>query len=68
MKKSSKYFQGISRFFNPQKSGTNAVYDKYGGCVKLGTHQYGKMLPSKFYAVIPNRVVGGVIQPHVGKW
>ena len=66
--KTSKNIQSILRFFHPEKSGTNAVYDKYGNCIKLGTHQFEKISPSKFFKFIPNRVVGGVIQPHIGKW
>ena len=36
--------EGVARFFNPQKSVTNAKYDpKTGRLVKPGTHQYQKM-------------------------
>ena len=51
MKKQKKQFrkpgrfpEGVARFFNPQKSGTNAEYDlKTGILVNPGTHQYQKM-------------------------
>lgn len=29
----------VARFFNPQKSGTNAEYNKFGFLVKPGTNQ-----------------------------
>lgn len=34
--------QDVARFFNPQKSGTNAEYDKNGMLIHFGTHQREK--------------------------
>lgn len=43
-RKPGRFPEGVARFFNPQKSGTNAEYDPTtGALVKPGTHQYQKM-------------------------
>lgn len=44
--------QDVARFFNPQKSGTNAEYDINGRISRLGTHQYEK---SKERSYIPQK-------------
>lgn len=36
MKKKRKFPKDVERFFNPQKSGTNAEYDKHGFLVRPG--------------------------------
>lgn len=43
MKKKRRFPQDVARFFNPQKSGTNAEYDKNGFLVRPGTNQTKKM-------------------------
>lgn len=37
--KKRKFPNDATRFFNPQKSGTNAEYNKFGFLVKPGTNQ-----------------------------
>ena len=42
----------VARFFNPQKSGTNAQYDpKTGMLIKPGTHQYEKMKEKSYIPI-----------------
>ena len=41
--KKRKFPNDVARFFNPQKSGTNAEYNKSGFLVKPGTNQAKKM-------------------------
>ena len=43
MKKQRKFPQDVARFFNPQKSGTNAEYNNNGILINPGTHQKHKM-------------------------
>ena len=43
MKKQRKFPQDVAMFFNPQKSGTNAEYNKNGILINPGTHQKQKM-------------------------
>lgn len=43
MKKKRKFPKDVERFFNPQKSGTNAEYDKHGFLVRPGPNQAKRM-------------------------
>lgn len=61
MKKNQKQFRkpgrfpaDVARFFNPQKSGTNALYDSDGRIIKLGTHQAQKAAERSY--IVVNRV------------
>ena len=66
-KRDLSYFQQINRFFNPQKSGTNAEYDK-GRLISYGTHQREKYYGSHAVRFINNKTINGVIQPQIGDW
>ena len=66
-KKNRDYFQQINRFFNPQKSGTNAEYN-FSGLVRYGTHKRDEYYGSHAVRFIPNKVIDDVIQPHIGDW
>jgi len=66
-KRDLSYFQQINRFFNPQKSGTNAEYN-FSGLVRYGTHKRDEYYGSHAVRFIPNKVINGVIQPHIGDW
>lgn len=50
--KKRKFPQDVARFFNPQKSGTNAEYSIDGRMLRPGTHQYEK---SKERSYIPQK-------------
>ena len=41
----------VARFFNPQKSGTNAIYDLQGRIIRLGTHQEQKRRERSYIVV-----------------
>lgn len=41
----------VARFFNPQKSGTNAFYDLQGRIIRLGTHQEQKRRERSYIVV-----------------
>lgn len=56
MRKKRKFPQDVARFFNPQKSGTNAEYDQYGRLLRLGTNQEKRR---KEKSCIPVYGVGG---------
>ena len=49
--KKRKFPQDIVRFFNPQKSGTNAEYDQNGRLIAFGTHQREKAKQSSYIPV-----------------
>lgn len=51
MKKRKSPPQDIVRFFNPQKSGTNAEYDQNGRLIAFGTHQREKAKQSSYIPV-----------------
>lgn len=55
-KKARKFPEGVARFFNQHKSGTNAEFDKSGRMLYPGTHQYEK---SKERSYIPVYSGGG---------
>lgn len=49
--KKRKFHVEVSRYFNPQKSGTNAEFNKNGTMRSLGTHQYQKTKESSYIPV-----------------
>lgn len=51
-RKPGKFPADVARFFNPHKSGTNAMYDpKTGIMIRPGTHQREKMKESSYIPV-----------------
>lgn len=55
----------VARFFNPQKSGTNAEYNKFGFLVKPGTNQAKKMEERSY---IPVYNAGGTARKVIEKY
>ena len=51
MKKQRKFPKDVSRFFNPQKSGTNAEFNTRGFIVSPGTHQREKAKETSYIPV-----------------
>lgn len=50
-RKPGKFPADVARFFNPQKSGTNALYAPNGMLIRPGTHQSEKMKESSYIPV-----------------
>lgn len=50
--KKRKFPNDVARFFNPQKSGTNAEYNKFGFLVKPGTKPSQKDGGKKLYSSV----------------
>ena len=46
-----KFPMDVARFFNPQKSGTNTIYDEQGRIIRLGTHQEQKRRERSYIVV-----------------
>lgn len=55
-KKPGKFPADVARFFNPHKSGTNAMYHpKTGALLRPGTHQREKMQESSYIPVLTQK-------------
>ena len=68
-KKTRSFFADIARFFNPQKSGTNADFDINGRMISLGTNQRSKYFGSHAIRFFNNKMdARGKIVPHRGAW
>lgn len=63
--KKRKFPNDVARFFNPQKSGTNAEYNKFGFLVKPGTNQAKKMEERSY---IPVYNAGGTARKVIEKY
>ena len=63
--KKRKFPNDVARFFNPQKSGTTAEYNKFGFLVKPGTNQAKKMSE---ISCIPVYNTGGTARKVIGKY
>lgn len=50
-----KFPADVARFFNPQKSGTNAEFNQIGMPLKLGTHQQEKNRERSYIPVYTGR-------------
>lgn len=52
-RKPGKFPAGVARFFNPHKSGTNALYHpNTGALIRPGTHQREKMQQQSYISVL----------------
>lgn len=51
-RKPKKFPGDVARFFHPEKSGTNAIYDsKTGALIAMGTHQAQKAAERSYIVV-----------------
>lgn len=51
IRKPGRFPADVARFFNPDKSGTNACYDMDGRIIKFGTHQAQKAAERSYIPV-----------------